>query len=302
MFPKALTFFRFPTSVDFSEVDRLLPQVSLKPVGALEMSSRGFISPFGRDEKQQLSHCINDALWLTVGSQEKLLPSTVVNHLLAAKLEEIEEKEGRKPGGRQRKRLKDDLLHELLPRAFVKPGRTDVLLDLQHGYMAVYTASRRDAENVASDIRGMLGSFPAMPLNAEVAPRAILTNWLAGESLPDGLSLGEACELKDPMEGGAQLRCKHQELAADEISTHLEAGKQATQLALVFEDCLSFTLGEDMGVRQLKFLDGAMDRLEDTDSDCRRAELDARFALISGEVRRLFLLLEQVFKLSKAER
>ena len=33
----------------------------------------------------------------------------------------------------------------------------------------------------------------------------------------------------------------------------------------------------------------------------RRAELDARFALQSGEVRRLFLLLEEAFKLSKAD-
>jgi len=68
-----------------------------------------------------------------------------------------------------------------------------------------------------SDIRGMLGSFPAMPLNAEVAPRAILTAWIAGEPLPEGLSLGEECEMKDPAEGGAVVKCQHQELRCDEI-------------------------------------------------------------------------------------
>jgi len=212
MFFKNLTLFRFPTSVDFSEVDTLLPHVVLKPVGALEMSSRGFISPFGREEKAQFSHRIGDALWLTVGGEEKILPGAVVNDLLARRLEEIEEKEGRKPGGRERKRLKDDLLHELLPRAFVKSSRTDAFLDLQHGYVAVDSSSRKTGENVMSDIRGMLGSFPAMPLNAEVAPRAILTAWIAGEPLPEGLSLGEECEMKDPAEGGAVVKCQHQEL------------------------------------------------------------------------------------------
>src|SRR5690606_15800204 len=123
MFFKNLTLFRFPTSFDFSEVDTLLPHVVLKPVGRLEMTSRGFISPFGREEKQQFSHRIGDALWLTVGGEDKILPGAVVNDLLARKLEEIEEKEGRKPGGRERKRMKDDLLHELLPRAFVKSSR-----------------------------------------------------------------------------------------------------------------------------------------------------------------------------------
>lgn len=301
MFFKNLTFFRFPSSVDFSEIDTLLPPAVLKPVGALEMSSRGFISPFGREEKEQFSHRLGEALWLTIGGEDKILPGTVVNDLLERRLEEIEEKEGRRPGGRERKRLKDDLLHELLPRAFVKTSRVDAFFDLAHGYVAVNGSSQKTAENVMSDVRGVLGSFPAMPLNAEVAPRAILTAWIAGEPLPEGLSLGEECEMKDPAEGGAVVKCQHQELRCDEIDKHLDAGKQVTKLALVFEDNLSFVLGDDLIVRKLKFLDGALDQLEHADEDGHRAELDARFALQSGEIRRLFLLLEQAFKLSKAD-
>ena len=43
------------------------------------------------------------------------------------------------------------------------------------------------------------------------------------------------------------------------------------------------------------------DQLEHADEDGRRAEFDARFALQSAEIRRLFLLLEEAFKLSKAD-
>lgn len=301
MFFRNLTFFRFPTTTDFSEVDTLLPHALLKPVGALEMSSRGFISPFGREEKELLSHRIAEHLWLTVGGEDKILPAAVVNDLLERKLEEIEEKEGRRPGGRERKRMKDDLLHELLPRAFVKSSRNDAFIDLQHGYVAVDTSSRKTGEYFMSDIRGLLGSFPAMPLNAEVAPRSILTGWIAGEPLPTGLSLGEECEMKDLVEGGAVVKCQHQELRCDEIDKHLDAGKQVTKLALIFEDNLSFVIGDDLIVRKLKFLDGALDQLEHADEDGRRAEFDARFALQSAEIRRLFLLLEEAFKLSKAD-
>jgi recombination associated protein RdgC len=301
MFFKNLTFFRFPSSVDFSEIDTLLPHAVLKPVGALEMSSRGFISPFGREEKEQFSYRLGEAMWLTIGGEDKILPSTVVNDLLERRLEEIEEKEGRRPGGRERKRLKDDLLHELLPRAFVKTSRVDAFFDLPNGYVVVNGSSQKTAENVMSDVRGLLGSFPAMPLNAEVAPRAILTSWIAGEPLPDGLSLGEECEMKDPAEGGAVVKCQHQELRCDEIDKHLDAGKQVTKLGLLFEDNLSFVLGDDLIVRKLKFLDGALDQLEHADEDGHRSELEARFALQSGEIRRLFLLLEGAFKLSKAD-
>ncbi len=300
MFFRNLTLFRFPTSLDFTQLDDLLPEAALKPVGPLEMSSRGFISPFGRNA-EALSHRIGDAIWLSVGGEDKILPGSVVNDLLAEKVAEIEEREGRKPGSKTRKRLKDDLLHELLPRAFVKTSRTDALLDLEHGFIAVDTSSRKSGENVVSEVRRALGSFPALPLNSEVAPRSVLTGWIAGEELPEGLSLGEECELKDAMDGGAVVKCQNQELRCDEIAKHLEAGKQVSKLALVLDDHVSFVLGEDLIIRKLKFLDGAVDQLESTEHDDVRAELDARFMLMSGELKRLFITLENALKLSKAE-
>jgi recombination associated protein RdgC len=300
MFFRNLTLFRFPTSLDLSELESRLAECALKPVGALEISSRGFVSPFGRDG-ETLSHGISDAIWLSVGTEEKILPGAVVNDLLARKLEEIEKKEGRKPGGRARKRLKEDLVHELLPRAFVRPGRTDALLDLGHGLCIVDSSSRKAAENVVSEIRHALGSFPALPVNAEVAPRSVLTGWIAGEPLPEGLSLGDECELKDAADKGAVVKCQRQELQGDEIGKHLEAGKQVTRLALTLDDHVSFVLGEDLVVRKFKLLDGAVDALESTDRDDMRAELDARFALMAAEAKRLFSVLEPALKLSRAD-
>ncbi|PKL98307.1 MAG: recombination-associated protein RdgC, partial [Gammaproteobacteria bacterium HGW-Gammaproteobacteria-7] len=73
-----------------------------------------------------------------------------------------------------------------------------------------------------------------------------------------------------------------------------------TRLALTFEDHLSFVLGDDLVVRKLKFLDGAVESLESTERDSLQAELDARFALMSAELKRLFVMLEREFKLSQA--
>ncbi|MCA1714651.1 MAG: recombination-associated protein RdgC [Gammaproteobacteria bacterium] len=248
MFFRNLTLFRFPTSLDFDALDSRLDQARLKPVGPLDLSSRGFVSPFAASSAghadDALSHRIGDAVWLTVGGEDKLLPAAVVNDLLARKLATMEQREGRRPGGRARKRLKEDLVHELLPRAFVRPVRTDALLDLEHGLCVVDTASRKNAEAVVGELRQALGSFPALPLNAEVAPRAVLTGWIAGEELPEGLSLG---------------------------------------------------------LRKFRLLDGVVDRLESTERDDIRAELDARLALMAAEVKRLFAVLQPALKLSRAE-
>src|SRR5690606_30278635 len=212
-----------------------------------------------------------------------------------------EAREGRRPGGRARKRLKGALVQEPLPRACVRPGRTDAILDREHALCVVDTSSRKQAEHVVSALRDALGSFPALPPNAEVAPRSVLTGWIAGEPLPEGLSLGDECELKDPADNGAVVKCQRQELQSDEIARHLEAGKQVTRLALVLDDHVSFVLGEDLVVRKFKLLEGAVDALESTERDDLHAELDARFALMSGELKRLFAVLEPALRIGRAD-
>ena len=300
MFFRNLTLFRFPTSLDLAGLDVALAALPLKPVGPLELSSRGFVAPLGRDT-ENLAHRVPDAIWVAVGGEDRLLPSAVVNDMLARKLDELEEREGRRPGGRARKRLKDDLIHELLPRAFVRPTRTDAMIDLKNGLCIVDSSSRKSAEAVVSQLREALGSVPALPLNAEVAPRSVLTGWIAGEALPDGLTLGEECEMKDANDKGAVVKCQRQDLGSDEIIHHLEAGKQVTRLALNLDDHVSFVLGEDLVVRKLKFLDGVVDQLDSGDRADQHAELDAQFALMSAEVRRLFEVLEPALKLSRVD-
>ena len=300
MFFRNLTLFRFPTTLDLSDLESQLGECALKPVGPLELSSRGFVTPMGQHDVA-FSHTTDAARWLAVGGEDKILPGAVVNDMLQKKLAAIEEKEGRKPGGRTRKRLKDELITELLPRAFVRPVRTDALVDTGLGVIAVDASSRKSAESVVSEVRRALGSFPALPLNAEVAPRAILTGWIAGDPLPEGLALGDECELRDPTDTGAVVKVQRMDLASDEIAKHLEAGKQVTRLALTLDDHVSFVMGEDLIVRKFKLLDGAVDQLESSDSDDIVAELEARFALMAGEFKRLFTVMEAAFKLSKAE-
>lgn len=302
MFFRNLTLFRFPPSLAkaFASIDEALAECALKPVGPLEAMSRGFVSPFGRDQPA-LSHSVGQALWLTLGGEDRLLPATVINEEVGKKIAQIETQDGRKLGGRARKRLKEDVVHELLPRAFVRPSRLNASVDLQHGFIAIDTSSRKAAEGLVSELRHALGSFPALPLNAEVSPRSVLTGWIAGEPLPERFAIGDECELKDPIDGGAIVKCQRQELLGDEIAKHLEAGKQVARLALVFDDHVSFVLGEDLVVRKLKFLDGAVDQLENTERDSLNAELDARYALMSVELSRLFVALASAFKLSSPE-
>lgn len=305
MFFRNLTLFRFPASLSLDLLAEGLAECALRPVGPMELATRGFVSPFGRDS-EGLHHVLDGAYWLAVGGEDRLLPGSVVNAELQKRLDDIEQKEGRRPGGRTRKRLKDELVTELLPRAFIRPTRVDAILDTKTGLLAVDTSSRKAAEGVVSEIRRALGSFPALPINAEAAPRSVLTAWITAtdpDGLYEGLTLGAEAELRDALNNnGARVRVSNMELVLnEEVEKHLQAGKQVTRLALTLDDHVSFVLGEDLVIRKFKLLDGAVESLENTEREDLRAELEARFALMSHELRRLFAVLEPALKLSRVD-
>lgn len=303
MLPRNLTLFRFPASLRaaLERLEDFLGECALKPLGPLELSTRGFVSPYGRDHTQ-LAVNLDGRVLIALGGEEKILPAATLNKALADRLQQVRDREGRNPGGRERKRLKDEVLTDLLPRALSKPRRVFAWLDLARGWLVVDTPSRRRAEEVVSALREALGSFPALPVNAERSPRALMTAWLWEESseMPNSFATADCCELRDPVDGGGIVKVRNQELSGDEIGEHLKAGKQCFRLGLVFDDRLAFELGEDVVVRKLRFLESATEALESEERDDLRAEVNAQFALGSAEVGRLLDALESALSLSGA--
>lgn len=291
-----ITFFQFPVTVNWSHLDEQLAECSLKPVSGLELISRGFVSPYGEDSESMMM--VQDKVFgIDSAQQEKLLPSAVVNEALQKRLREIEKNDGRRPGSKKRAQIKSDLLLEMLPKAFVKSAQTHAMIDSANGWIAIDTASRNKAENVVSEVRRALSSFPALPLSAEVAPRQILTAWLMDGELPDGLALGYEAQMQDPAEDGATIKVSRMDLGNDELRKHVENGFQVTQLALIYNDRVSFTFGDDLVVRKFKLLEAATESLESQEDI--NAERDAMLALMHGEARELFEMLSTAFKFSK---
>jgi recombination associated protein RdgC len=302
MWFRNLTLFRFSKSVakTLKSLETSLGEHRLRACGPIELATQGFVSPFGRNE-EALLHEVGKFSLLTAAREDKLLPGAVVAEELNARLKKIAEKEGRPVGSKERKRLKDEVLTDLLPRAFTRVSKRNAYLDTENGWLVVDTASRKAAESCTSLIREALGTFPASPLVADESPRVLMTDWLAHGKLPAGLALGDECELRDSADGGAAVRCRRQDLESDEIREHLKSGKQVFQLGLVFEDRLEFSLDEDLVVRKLRFLDQVQDELGETQSDSVVAELDARFALMTLELGRLFDRLQEWFGLPRPQ-
>jgi len=302
MWFRNLTLFRFSKSSakTLKNLETRLDKHRLRPCGPIELATQGFISPYGREE-DALLHATGRWSLLTAAREDKLLPNTVVSEELRARLQKISEKEGRPVGSKERKRLKDEVMTDLLPRAFARLSKRNAYLDPEQGWLIIDTASRKAAEACVSSLRDALGTFPATPMAAEESPKALMTDWLTRGKLPGGLALGDECELRDSAEAGATVRCRNQDLETDEIREHLKSGKQVAQLGLVFDDRLSFTLDDELVVRKLRFLDLVQNELGDVDRESAAAELDACFALMTLELERLFQRLEEWFGLPRPQ-
>jgi recombination associated protein RdgC len=300
MFFRNLTLFRFPETVEKSlaSLEQHLDEARARPCGPLELNTRGFVSPFGR-QSEELVHRVAQFALFTVGGEDKLLPSSVVNEALSTRLQKITDEEGRRVGARERKRLKDEVLTDLLPRAFAKPYRMSAYVDSKSGWVAIDTASRKAAEECLSQLRESIGTFPAVPMAPEESPRTLMTDWVVHGKLPSGLVLGDECELRDPAESGAIVRCRRQDLETDEVREHLKSGKQVFQLSLTFDDRIGFVLGEDLALRKVRLLDHVVEELGDSGRDSANAEVDSRFALMTLEFERLLVKLEEWFGLPR---
>ncbi len=303
MFFRNLTLFRFSPAVaaTLGDLETALDGHRLRPCGPLELSTRGFVPPLGRTQGA-LTHNVQGCVLFSAGTEDKLLPAAVVHAELDRRIQARAEEVGRPVGGRERRRMKQELLDELLPRAFARPTRLAGYLDITQGWAVLDTASRKAAESVLGGLRQALGSFPALPLAPERAPRLVMTEWLTGKRLPEGLELGDECELREAGGNtGAIARCRRQVLDADEVREHLRAGKQAAQLGLVFDGRIGFVLGEDLVLRRLKFLDTVQVELDAQQPESAAAELDARLALMALELRRLFAKLDGWFGLPRPQ-
>lgn len=298
MFFRNLVLFTLPEihRIDSETLEAALARHALQPVGALAMQSRGFLPPLGAEGA--LLQRVNHSFWLCLGGEDRILPGAVVHREWQLKIAKAEQAKGHPLGKRARSQLKQETLDELMPRAFVKPSRCNAVIDAEAGIIAIDSASVKSAEALLGKLREALGSLPALPLQAAQAPRGILTRILLGQDLPDGWFIGEECELSDPAEKGAVVKCLRHDLASAEVLAHLEAGKQVSRLEIVADGHVRCVIGEDLVLRKFKLLEGAVDTLESHSGESLEDELMARFALFSAELSRFYKAFAQAFGLA----
>lgn len=286
MWFKNLVVYRFTRSFELNAeaLEEKLQSARFQRCRSQELSKQGWSSPMGK-LGQQLVFSSNGCLLLNLRKEEKIIPASVVNDQLSERIEAIENEQDRKVRKKERDSLKEEIMIDLLPKAFSRFSQTLAFIDPSSGVLVVDASSAKRAEDLCSHLRKTLGTLPITIPALLQAPNTVMTQWLDSEAAqPEGFIIGDEAELLEPSENGGVIRCKQQALFSDEIRAHLNAGKQVSKLALHWRDKLSFLLGDDLILRRLKFSDSLQDQAADMGQADAAAAFDADFYLMTQEV------------------
>ncbi len=282
MFFKNLLIYRLTQDIDF-DADALESALATKRArepASQEISTYGFIAPLGTQENSPLVHASSGFLLIGARKAEKNIPGSAVRDELKARVDRIEKEQMRKVYKKERDQIKDEILQEFLPKAFIRRKAVFAAIDPQARLILVNASSPRDAEDLLSTLREVIGSLPVRPITVKVSVSATLTDWLKAQQLPDGFLALDECTLRDMNEDGGTASLKRQDLTADEAQLHMHAGKVATKLSMAYEDKLSFVIDDRLAIRRLKFEDLLQEQAENDGGEDSLGVLDASFVIM----------------------
>jgi len=254
--------------------------------GASQAESIGFVEP--RNVKHgALAEQVAGQLILKICTETKAVPGGIVKDELERRLEAAEAQTGRRPKGKRAKELKEEIVRELLPRAFPKRGHTTVWLCPSAQLMVVGAASPKKADRVVTQLVDLFGGgLRVQHLQTQLSAATAMSTWLAEKESPAGFSIDRECELKQPDSEKSTVRYARHALEIDEIGEHIKQGKLPTQLALTWAGRVSFVLNEQSALKKIKLLDVV---LEGTPSGSGGGDegFDADVAIATGELAKL---------------
>ena len=285
MFFKNLQVYRLPANWPMSapELNGMLERQAFTPATSMDLVRQGWAAPRGAGEP--LVHAVGGQFLLQLKTEKKLLPSTVVNQVAAARALEMEEAQGFAPGKKAMKELKERVTDELLPRAFAILSTTAVWIDPMNGWLVVDAAGPAKADEVIKLLLKSVDKLPLESLRVMRSPVGAMTEWLQADESPAGFTVDQDAIMRATGESKAQVAYKRHTLEADDIRRHIAAGKQCTRLAMTWSDKISFVLDESLAIKSVKPLEIIKESTTRNDDE----RFDSDFALMTGELAKLLV-------------
>ena len=281
---KNLTLYRIGPgwAANSAALEAGLEKMMFVACGATQPMSAGWAPPRGVAHGP-LVESVGGQWLMKLTIEQRVLPSAVVKRHTDERAAQIELATGRKPGKKQTKELKEEVVLDLLPQAFTKQAEIKVWMNPKARLLMIDAGSPAKADEVVTHLVKALDGIDLTPLHTAQSPAAAMSEWLTTGEPPAGFSVDRECELKSADETKSAVRYARHALDIDEVRQHIAAGKLPTQLALTWQGRVSLLLTEAMQIRKIAFLEGVFEG----GKPARDEAFDADAAIATGELGKL---------------
>lgn len=268
-------------SPSLEQLEEALDAERFVPCGASQEKSVGWVEPRG-EAYGPLVEVVNSQRILKLKIETRGVPGSVVTRKTKERCAHIEATEGRKPGKKETKEIKEDVKLSLMPMAFSKESSIWVWFDPVANVLVLDAGSQAKADEVVTMLVKSFAGLSLTLINTEMSPQSAMASWLISQEAPSGFSVDRECELKAADESKSVVRYVRHPLDNDEVKQHVEGGKLPTRLAMTWEGRVSFSLTEGMHLKKVTFLDVVFEGASDQDGG-----FDADVAIATGELCKL---------------
>ena len=143
-----------------------------------------------------LVHAMDHQWLLALCTEQRLLPSSVINDEVKERVEALETQQGYAPGRKQLRELRDRVAEELLPKAFTRRRTSYLWIDPVNGWLGIDASALGKAEEVIDQLRQCLDEFPLKLVHTQLSPSSAMADWLAGGEAPADFTVDRECVLK----------------------------------------------------------------------------------------------------------
>ncbi len=288
---KNACYFRIADGFDLPALpalERALQKTRFVPCGPTQAESSGWVAPRG-GKHTQLAELVGGQLILKLCTEKRAVPASAVKAAVDEKIERHKQQTGQeRVGARAKKEFKEEALLDLLPRAFTKRTHTLLWLAPQHQLLVIDSGTLAGADRIVSALLAALLDIPGgvtmdlQLIQTELSPAQAMAHWLRTREAPQHFTIDRDCELKTPDDQKSSVRYARHTLDIDEVAQHIAAGKVPTQLAMTWNDRISFVLSDTGLVRRMKMLDVVMEGVDKPGKD--EDGFDADAAILTGEL------------------
>ena len=289
---KSASFFRIADDFvlpPLEALEKVFQASRFTPCSATQAESSGWVAPRG-NKSSILAEAIGRQIILQLCTERRPLPASAVKAAVDERIEKYKQETGRdRVGARIKKEFKEEAVLDLLPRAFTKRSLITLWIDPVNKFLVVDSGSLTGADKVVSHLVDALSELPGSgpgiavkPVQTALSAAIAMAHWLASREAPVRFTVDRDCELKMPDDQKSTVRYSRHTLEIDEVAQHIAAGKVPTQLAMTWNDRVSFVLTDAGQVKKLKLLDVVLDGIQDKGKDDDGFDTDA--AIVTGEL------------------